>query len=222
MVMIPYVQEEIASRNADIWLFPGMEITAKGGAQCLLLFDVDLEQKWWTQAQGMLGIVHAQTNEASARGNSVVPLDIAYPEIDHLLKKVPELSGRYIVLPNISDGGPNTVLKKGAHADFRAMTCVGGYLDRGQTIDTLKGTARRRLSGKEEAWGGRELYPLPTSDSRESDFTALGTNGTWIKLAVPTAEAIRQAFSVIVRASRLPHLKQRRCVYAASPSQRRG
>ena len=43
-------------------------------------------------------------------------------------------------------------------------------------------------------WGDRFIYPLPTSDSRSSDFSKLGTNGCWIKLGEPTAEAIRQAF----------------------------
>ena len=44
MTMIPYVQSEIAARmeadpEFDLWLFPGMELTASGGKQCLILFD---------------------------------------------------------------------------------------------------------------------------------------------------------------------------------------
>ena len=37
-------------------------------------------------------------------------------------------------------------------------------------------------------------FRLPTSDSRSASFSNLGQNNTWIKLAEPTAEAIRQAF----------------------------
>ena len=74
------------------------------------------------------------------------------------------------------------------------MSYVGGYLDGGRTIATLSGRNRRRLSGADENWARRTIYPLPTSDSRRADFSELGTNDAWIKLAEPTAEAIRQAF----------------------------
>lgn len=51
-----------------------------------------------------------------------------------------------------------------------------------------------RLSGTDMAWGGRFIYPLPTSDARDATYAKLGSNECWIKLAAPTAEAIRQAF----------------------------
>ena len=74
------------------------------------------------------------------------------------------------------------------------MPYVGGYLDRAQTIETLSTKNQTRLSGADKTWSIREIYPLPTSDSRSADFSNLGQNNTWIKLAEPTAEAIRQAF----------------------------
>lgn len=74
------------------------------------------------------------------------------------------------------------------------MPYVGGYLDRGQTYDTLNQKNRYRLSGECEDWSTRRIYPLPTSDCRSADRAHLGTNNTWIKLAAPTAEAVRQAF----------------------------
>ena len=78
-----------------------------------------------------------------------------------------------------------------AHGDFRRMPYVGGYLDQGQTINTLGTKNKRRLSGEDETWSLREICPLPTSDSRSSDYASLGQNNTWIKLAEPTAEAVR-------------------------------
>ena len=117
----------------------------------------------------------------------------SYPSIAGLLDEVDGLRGRYIVLPNVSQGH-HTVLKAGGHRDFLRMPYVGGYLDRGQTIETLSHRNQRRLSGVDGTWSQRRIYPLPTSDSRESDYAALGVNETWIKLAEPTAEAIRQAF----------------------------
>lgn len=199
MVMIPYVQAAIASRNSsdpefDLWLLPGMELTCRGGVQCLIIFDADLTEEWRNAAQGRLGIVVAELNDKARQAPRVTQLDYAYPEIADKLDSVPQLKGRYIVLPNVSQGGQHTVLRDGAHADFRRMPYIGGYLDTGQTINTIQGTNRRRLSGRDAMWGSRFVYPLPTSDARSADYAKLGNNQCWIKLAAPTAEAIRQAF----------------------------
>jgi chromosome segregation protein len=199
MIMVPYVQQSIAERKKadamfDLWLFPGMELTASGGVQCLIIFDRDLSEEWRKQAQGKLGIVYADLDEKSAKGPKVTQLTCNYADIGSLLDQLEGLRGRYIVLPNVSQGGNHTVLTDGAHADFRRMPYVGGYLDQGQTINTLGAKNRRRLSGEDKTWSSREIYPLPTSDSRSSDYASLGQNNTWIKLAAPSAEAIRQAF----------------------------
>lgn len=198
-VMVPYVRAAIERRKAidpqfDLWFFPGMELTAKGGCQCLIIFDADISEEWLTQVQGKLGIVHAVLDPNSAKGPKVTQLKLGYEEIGGELDGLTNFRGRYIVLPNVSDGNSHTVLKEGNHAPFLKMPYVGGYLDRGQTIATLGAKCRTRLSGKDKTWSEREIYPLPTSDSRSADFAALGENGTWIKLSTPTAEAIRQAF----------------------------
>ena len=49
MVMIPYIKNAIArAKEVDnefsLWLFPGMELTAKGGVQCLILFDANFRR----------------------------------------------------------------------------------------------------------------------------------------------------------------------------------
>lgn len=197
-VMVPYVRDAIARRVAsdptfDLWLLPGMELTAKGGQQCIVLFDNDVGDDWLRQAQVKLGIVLADLDDKSAKAPKVTQLACTYPDIGDRLDELVPLKGRYIVLPNVSQGG-DTVLKDGAHADFLKMACVGGYLDRNQTIDTLGTANRKRLSGTDPTWSKREVYPFPTSDCRSSDRAALGENKTWIKLAAPTAESVRQAF----------------------------
>lgn len=199
MIMVTYVQQAIARRknvyaNFDFWLFPGMELTASGGVQCLMIFDADLSEEWRQQAQGKLGIIYADLDGKSAKGIKVTQLTCNYADIGQLLDGLEGLRGKYIVLPNVSQGGSHTVLTDGAHTDFRRMPYVGGYLDQGQTIDTLGSKNRRRLSGEDKMWSVREIYPLPTSDSRSADYATLGQNNTWIKLVAPTAEAIRQAF----------------------------
>ncbi|WP_405111052.1 AAA family ATPase [Phaeobacter sp. BS52] len=198
MVMIPYVQAAIAQRlsedtHFDLWLFPGMELTCRHGVQCLILFDADLSEEWRTEAQSKLGITIPSLNVSGQQGPRVTQLDFPYPEISSRLDLVQELQGRYIILPNVSQGGQHTVLTEGSHADFKKMSYVGGYLDSGQNIKTIKGKNKRRLSGQEDIWGNRFVYPLPTSDGRSADFSKIGTNSCWIKLAAPTAEAIRQA-----------------------------
>lgn len=199
MVMVPYVQQAIADRKKndpdfDLWLFPGMELTASGGKQCLIIFDADLSEDWRRQTQGKLGIAYADQDEKAAKSPKVTQLSIGYADIAKELDTLEGLRGRYIILPNVSQGNNHTVLVDGAHGDFRRMPYVGGYLDQGQTIKTLGSKNRTRLSGTDKTWSLREIYPLPTSDSRSADYAALAQNNTWIKLAEPTAEAIRQAF----------------------------
>lgn len=199
MVMVPYVQNAIANRkradpNFELWFFPGMELTASGGKQCLIIFDADLSDDWRRQAQGKLGIVYADQDEKASRSPKVTQLTINYADLGAELDTLEPLRGRYVILPNVSQGNSHTVLVDGAHGDFRRMPYVGGYLDQNQTIDTLGRKNRTRLSGKDKTWSVREIYPLPTSDSREASYATLGKNNTWIKLAEPTAEAIRQAF----------------------------
>lgn len=199
MVMVPYVQQVIADRKKadpafDLWLFPGMELTANSGKQCLIIFDAALSEDWRRQAQGKLGIIYADLDEKAAKSPKVTQLAVNYADIAKELDTLEGLRGRYIVLPNVSQGNSHTVLIDGAHGDFRRMPYVGGYLDRGQTIKTLGPKNRKRLSGTDKTWSEREVYPLPSSDSRSADYAELGQNNTWIKLAEPTAEAIRQAF----------------------------
>lgn len=199
MIMFPYVRAAVASRREadpsfDLWVFPGMELTCRGGVQCLIIFDANLPDEWTNAAQARLGIVVAQLDDKARQAPRVTQLDCSYPEIAGKLDGVPQLKGRFIVLPNVSQGGQHTVLTNAAHADFKAMSYVGGYLDVGQTIETIGATNRRRLSGLDANWGSRFIYPLPTSDARSADYGQLGQNSCWIKLAAPTAEAIRQAF----------------------------
>ena len=197
-VMVPYVKEAIRNREAcdskfDLWFFPGMEITVSGNKQCIIIFDADLSEGVLNNAQARLGIEGNVFQVTDAIARPVRPLNVTYPQIAGLLDELENLRGKYIILPNVSQGGKNTVLAHGLHNDFRNMTYVGGYLDQGQTIDTLTSN-RGRLSGNDFTWSRRYIYPLPTSDSRSASYCKLGTNDTWIKIAEPTAEAIRQAF----------------------------
>ena len=199
MVMVPYVQQVIAARknadpNFDLWLFPGMELSTKGGKQCLIIFDADLSTDLRKKAQGKLGINFSDSGDKAAKSSKVTQLAYSYPDIAEVLDTLEPLKRRYIILPNVSQGNSHTVLVDGAYSDFKRMPYIGGYLDRRQTIQTLSEKNRKRISGTDMKWSLKEIYPLPTSDSRSADYKDLGQNNAWIKLAEPTAEAIRQAF----------------------------
>ena len=123
MVMVPYVQRAIKERKQadpdfDLWLFPGMELTAKGGKQCLIIFDADLSEKWCEQAQGKLGIAYANLDKLSAVGPKVTQLTCSYPDIAKLLNDVEGLRGRFIVLPNVSQGNMHTVADRWCPSRF--------------------------------------------------------------------------------------------------------
>jgi len=199
MVMIPYIKAAIdransADPNYSLWLFPGMELTATNGVQCLILFDADLEDNWLQQAVTALNINHAEIDPETKQGPKVTQIEQDYCDLDLALNKHDGLKGRYIILPNLSKGGNHTVLKDGWANQLKKSRYVGGYLDRGQNITNLGHKNSVRISGEAKDWTNRHLYPLPTSDSRDDTFKFVGSNNTWIKLSTATAEAIRQAF----------------------------
>ena len=124
-----------------------MELTDKRGKQCIIIFDADLSGSWRKQAQAKLGIVFAGLDGKSSKAPRVTQLECSYPDIANTLDELEDLRGKYIVLPNVSQGNKHTVLTGGAHKDFLRMPYVGGYLDSNQTIRTLSSKNRRRLSG---------------------------------------------------------------------------
>ena len=115
------------------------------------------------------------------------------------LNKYEYLKGRYIIVPNVSEGGSSTLLRSGHAIHYREMPCIGGYLD--GDIGRLGVGNRNILEGKNGDYGHKALGIFQTSDNRRSDFKDLGTSTTWVKWAEPTAEALRQA--CLARDSRL-------------------
>ena len=98
MIMVPYVQEELETRKKvdpkfNLWFFPGMELTTRGGKQCLIIFDADLSEEWRKQAQGKLGIEYADQKEKNATAPSVTQIRLNYPDIAQTLDDVDGLRG---------------------------------------------------------------------------------------------------------------------------------
>ena len=111
-----------------------------------------------------------------------------------------ELSGRFIILPHVKPGGHKTVLRTGFHKRFKEMPYVGGYMDQCCPDDLEEGD-RRILEGEIPAWASEKRGVICTSDARHADFRLIGKHATWIKMASPTAESLRQAIWRLILAS---------------------
>lgn len=201
MVFVPFIRkaaaEELDSsglelqRSSRLVVFPGVELTLALARQALLILDADFPEEQFSQVLQALAITLHPSSEPSLP--SVQTLD-HIPSLTDLHRRLDEqawLRGRYIVLPNVTDKGHKTILRKGMHAEYIDMPCVGGYLD--GSIAKLGLGNQNILSGADASWGNKRLAVFQTSDSRSATHDALGVNSTWIKWVRPTAEALRQA-----------------------------
>jgi len=86
-----------------------------------------------------LGLLYKLLDPAEPKLPSVQPIDMALlSELYAELNKEPWLRNKYIVLPNVTDGGTKRFLLSKMHHKYREMPCVGGYLD--GTVEDKVGT----------------------------------------------------------------------------------
>ena len=175
----------------DLWVMPGMELTSKDSAQALILFDYDIDRALFEKARNRLGLV-SDCKPENAKGIEVELIKLNIIDIQEELEKDDELKNKFIILPNVTPGGYKTIMRTGFHTRFKEMSYVGGYLDAKYPADLNQGD-RNILEGAVPAWSPKPKGVITTSDSREANFEKLGQYPTWIKLAMPTAESIRQA-----------------------------
>lgn len=209
MTFIRYIREAAqAERDSDgnelhprqrLTVFPGMELSLHQPCQALLLFDADFPEDLFNLAMSALGIV--QSDPASATTAPTEQLNWSLQDVCDRLNGHDYLRGRYILFPNVTEGGYKTLMREGFHGQYAAMPCVGGYTD--GSVDRHGAGTRRILDGKIQQWGFKRLGLFQTSDCRHRDLEALGQHSTWVKWAEPTAEALRQA--CLARESRLCH-----------------
>jgi chromosome segregation protein len=188
--------------NKKIVVFPGVELTfSMPPCQALLILDANFPVDGLPRILTKLSLSPAPDNEARTAVTERISGTIVkgLPDLYDMLDSMTEVKGKYIVLPNISEGGSHTLLRSG-HADYyKNMPCVGGYLD---GSITRMGVGNQDITnGKNKEYGNKPIGIFQTSDNRKRDFSDLGTSTTWAKWAEPTAEAIRQA--CLARESRL-------------------
>jgi chromosome segregation protein len=185
-------------------VFPGLELTLGVPCQAILILDANMEVDRLASVLEALNI--EPVDSAAPKLPAVIRLDHlgTLEDLYAALDMKPWLRGRYIVLPNVTDGGMGTLMRSGMQVKYKNMPCVGGYLDGTVAAKAKPGSGnRRKFDGLDPAWGNKRIALFQTSDSRSDDFADLGKCSTWVKWAEPSAEAIRQA--CLAEESRIEH-----------------
>lgn len=194
---------EMRAANAalEFWLFPGMELTCRDACQALIIFDENFPQILFEKARAKLGLP-TDVRHTESKGIQVELLNNNIEELQGLLDEDNELTGRFIILPHVKPHGHKTVLRTGFHKRFKELPYVGGYMDKTRPDDLNEGD-RRILDGEIPAWASEKRGVVSCSDARHADFRLIGDHATWIKMASPTAESLRQA--MLAPDSRIRH-----------------
>ncbi|MCC8977572.1 TrlF family AAA-like ATPase [Bradyrhizobium acaciae] len=175
----------------QIVVFPGIELTLGVPCQALLILDASLPEDQFGLVLNALGIVPSADTESKTIETKRLDHITTLVKLKEELDKFTYLKNKYTILPNVSEGGSDTLLRTGAAGKYAAMPCVGGYLD-GAVTQLGKGN-RNILDGKAGSYGNKRIALFQTSDNRSENHADLGKHTTWVKWATPTAEALRQA-----------------------------
>ena len=215
MAFVSYVRDA-ATRETDrdgvvlppeerLVVFPGMELTLGVPCQALLIFDAGFPQDLFSLAMTALAIKPApDTARKIAQVTRLGHID-SLRALKETLDTHQYLRNRYIVFPHVGENGEFSLIRKGLADKYVDMPCVGGFVD--GSLDRVSRGTRNIIDGKAQQWGSKRIACFQTSDSRSEDHAALGRATTWVKWAVPTAEALRQA--CLAQESRVTHLAPR-------------
>jgi len=211
-VFVDYIRNAAATETNEtgsplpeverLTVFPGLELSLAVPCQALLVLDADFPAD---RLSSVLEQLRIEVEDPAAKKHAE-PKELDFDSLGGLrehLDKNGWLRGRYTLLPNVTDGGLGTLIRKKMQSRYKEMPCVGGYVDgaiedQGDGITTI-------LAGESKEWGNKRIAVIQTSDSRRADFKSLGVPSTWIKWAEPTAEALRQA--CLAQESRISHIE---------------
>ncbi|MBB5319476.1 TrlF family AAA-like ATPase [Tunturibacter empetritectus] len=199
VVFVEYIraaaQQEVEANGTpvpahkQIVVFPGVELTLATPCQAILLFDPECTAAELNAALTILGVTPSPATEPKTCETKRLDPSLTLGEICERLSNNAQLKGRFILLPNVNDGGDDTLLRTGFFQHYIDMPCVGGYVD-GSFVGHKKNLV---VSGKDTQWGSKKIGVFQTSDNRQSDLVKLGEHRTWVKWSHPSAEALRQA-----------------------------
>lgn len=172
-------------------VFPAVELTLNIPCQAILIFDADFPETLLPQVLTVLAIAPAPDKDTKAKVPVMLNAIVTLEDFKEKLDEHDFLRDRYIILPNVTSNGHQTLLRKGLANKYKTMPCVGGYLD--GSISKCGVGDLNILNGEVKEYGNKRIALFQTSDSRSEDHSELGKCSTWVKWAVPTAEALRQA-----------------------------
>lgn len=182
---------QVVAPEKQLIVFPGMELTLGVPCQALLIFDADFPNDMFSLAMTALAITPSPT--ASSSIAPVKRLD-SIQSLKQLKEKLDDhqyLRDKYIVFPNVGNDGQFSLIRKGLAGKYAEMPCVGGFVD--GHMSRLSTGNKNIIMGKAREWGNKRIACFQTSDNRREDHGDLGRATSWIKWAIPTAEALRQA-----------------------------
>lgn len=201
LCFFPYIREAAKSeKDLDgndvpdkerITVYPGVELTLNVPCQAIIILDANFPDEKLDQVLRVLTIEPAAKNEAKTAEVQRLDGITTFKELKLKLDEHEFLRDRYIVLPNVTSGGRDTLFRSGMAKKYKSMPCVGGYLD--GSIEKCTSGNLAALNGEDKEYGNKKIALFQTSDSRREDHEMLGSVSTWVKWSVPTAEALRQA-----------------------------
>jgi len=153
-------------------VFPGMELTLGVPCQAIMLLDADFPVTLLASVPQLLGV--DQRDQAEPKHAPIKRLEHirSFEDLYTKLNEQPHLRGRFIVLPNVSEGGNTTLLRAGFATHYKGMPCVGGYLD-GLVAQLGEGN-QSIVGGRNKEWGNKPVGLFQTSDNRKRTFEDLG------------------------------------------------
>lgn len=198
----PYIREAAAEETRTdgaplaaverLVVFPGLELTlGQPTFQAILILDANFPEDRLTEVLQALSIEPVDPTVDRLPGVTSIDHIKSPLALHEELDKRPWMRGRYILLPNVTDGGHKTMMRSGMKVAYKEMPCIGGYLD--GTVDKIGSGNTSIFSGKDSNYGNKRIAVFQTSDSRSATFADLGKHSTWVKWTAPTAEALRQA-----------------------------
>lgn len=184
----------LVQKEDQLVVFPGIELTLSSPpCQAILLFDADFDETKFGDILTTLTIdATPDAKSKLASVDSVSPTSVTgFNDLEERLNQHKWLKGKFIILPNVTDGGYKTLFRDGFDKHYKEMHCVGGYIDGDYSVTSVG--KKNILEGRQQNNGYKPIAVFQTSDNRKRDHSDLGSHSTYVKWSEPTAEALRQA-----------------------------
>ncbi|MBS0211297.1 MAG: AAA family ATPase [Planctomycetes bacterium] len=201
LVFFSYIKRAAANELDDqgnpipeekqIVVFPGMELTLGIPCQALVILDATFPTDMLSTLYTVLAVQLPDPGADQTIDTKQLSDIRSFSQLCEMLDRHDHLKGHYIILPNVTESSGSSLVRKGFHAEYKNMPCLGGYVD--GPVSGWGAGIKSIIEGRNREYGFKSIGVIQTSDNRHEDFRLLGQHVSWIKWATPTAEALRQA-----------------------------